>query len=517
MTVDKDLERRKISRVLISVSDKSNISKLSVEFKRLGIEIISTGGTSKILNQNGIDVVPVEDITNFPELMDGRVKTLHPLIFGGILARGSDSKEVKQHDIKTIDMVICNLYPFLDAASNGAELATLIEKIDIGGPSLLRAAAKNYNRVTVVTDPADYEWIVKEIELGGLNLKQRRQLALKAFRHTTDYDTLIQKVLAEQFDEEGLPPSLHISGLGNPPLRYGENPHQSAIFYSDLLFEGPSVSNAVQIQGKQLSYNNLLDFDAALAIVTEFEEPTAVIVKHNNPCGAASGKNLLEAYNLAIQTDPQSAFGGIISFNRVVTSSLSKEIINSFKEGIIAPSFTKNALEVLSQKKNLRVLEIGELEEYSRSHSMRSLDGGWLLQEADEVSIDISKCKVVSNRKPTPEEFDALAFGWKIVKHVKSNAILFAKDKRTVGIGAGQMSRIDSVKIAIFKSIPDAQNTVMASDAFFPFRDGIDEAAKVGITAVIQPGGSIRDQEVIDAANEHNMAMIFTAVRHFKH
>jgi len=517
VTIDKNLERRAISRVLVSVSDKSHIPKLALEFKRLGIEIISTGGTSKVINDVGVSVTPVEEITAFPEMMDGRVKTLHPLIFGGILARDSDLEEVNNHKIKTVDMVICNLYPFVEAASLGSDLNNLVEKIDIGGPSLLRAAAKNHQRVTVVTDPEDYDWLITEIEAGGINLEQRRQLALKAFRHTAEYDSVIQEVLSEEFGEEGLAPSLHIGGLGNPPLRYGENPHQSAIFYSDLLFDGPSVSNSVQIQGKQLSYNNLLDFDAALAIVAEFKDPTAVIVKHNNPCGAASGENLLEAYNLAILADPQSAFGGIVSFNGEIDSYLSKEIISSFKEGVIAPSFTKNALKILSEKENLRVLKSGALKDFRRSNSMRSLDGGWLVQEPDVIGVNISECKIVSSRKPTLEEFTALEFGWKIVKHVKSNAILFAKAKRTVGIGAGQMSRIDSVKIATFKSIPDAKNTVMASDAFFPFRDGIDEAAKVGVTAVIQPGGSIRDQEVIDAVNEHDMAMIFTGVRHFKH
>ena len=310
---------------------------------------------------------------------------------------------------------------------------------------------------------------------------------------------------------------MHLTGIGSPPLRYGENPHQSSVFYSDLLHSAPSVANSVQVQGKQLSYNNLLDFDAALAIVMEFDDPTAVIVKHNNPCGVASSTNLLEAFNGAMQTDPQSAFGGIISFNREVNASLAQEIVSSFKEGIIAPSYSVEALEIFTSKENLRILESGNLEDYHRSPSLRSLDGGWLLQEADEVCISISDCKIVSKRKPTEEELDGLEFGWKVVKHVKSNAILFADRSRTVGIGAGQMSRIDSVKIATFKSLPDPKGTVMASDAFFPFRDGIDEAAKVGVTAVIQPGGSVRDQEVIDAADEHNIAMLFTGMRHFKH
>ena len=517
MSEDKNLERRSISRILISVSDKSGISELAKELDKIGVELISTGGTSKAISDAGVNVVPVEDVTNFPEMMDGRVKTLHPNIFGGILSRDSDLEEVNKHQIKIIDMVICNLYPFMKAASDGSNLDVLVEKIDIGGPSLLRAAAKNHNRVAVVTDPEDYEWIVSEIKQGGLNLEQRRHLALKAFRHTAEYDSIIQDVLKEQFGEEELSPSLHITGLGNPPLRYGENPHQASVFYSDLLFDGPSVSNAKQLQGKQLSYNNLLDFDAALAIVTEFKEPTAVIVKHNNPCGAASGNDILKAYELALRTDPQSAFGGILSFNREVNSSLAKELTSSFKEGIIAPSFTENALLILSEKENLRVLETGSLDNYQRTNSVRSLDGGWLVQEPDNVTVDLSQCEIVSKRKPTDQELDALEFGWKIVKHVKSNAILFAKNKQTVGIGAGQMSRIDSVKIATFKSIPDAKGTVMASDAFFPFRDGIDEAAKVGVTAVIQPGGSVRDQEVIDAVNENNMAMIFTGMRHFKH
>ena len=514
---EKERYRQEISRVLISVSDKSGIGNLSKTLSDKGIEIISTGGTSQAISEAGVTVRPVEEVTNFPEMMGGRVKTLHPLIFGGILGRESDQEQMAEYNIGKIDMVICNLYPFKAAADKGVNLSSLIEEIDIGGPSLLRAASKNHSRVSVVTDPADYEWILDEISKGGLTLEQRQQLALKSFRHTAEYDSLIQSVLGQRFGEEDLPSSLHLTGIGSPPLRYGENPHQSSIFYSDLLHSAPSVANSAQIQGKQLSYNNLLDFDAALAIVMEFDDPTAVIVKHNNPCGVASSTSLLEAFNDALRTDSQSAFGGIISFNREVDASLSEEIVSSFKEGIIAPSYSEEALEIFSSKKNLRILESGNLENYHRSPSLRSLDGGWLLQEADEVCISISDCKVVSKRKPTNEELEGLDFGWKVVKHVKSNAILFADKKRTVGIGAGQMSRIDSVKIATFKSLPDPKGTVMASDAFFPFRDGIDEAAKVGVTAVIQPGGSVRDQEVIDAADEHNIAMIFTGMRHFKH
>ena len=512
-----NISRRKISRVLISVSDKSGIVDLSKGLSENGIEIVSTGGTSKVISEAGITVRPVEEVTNFPEMMGGRVKTLHPIIFGGILGRDSDKDQMEEHGIENIDMVICNLYPFKSAAEKGVDLSSLIEEIDIGGPSLLRAASKNHSRVSVVTDPGDYGWILNEIINGGLTFEQRQQLALKSFRHTAEYDSIIQSVLAQRFGEEELPSSLHLTGIGSPPLRYGENPHQSSVFYSDLLHSAPSVANSEQLQGKQLSYNNLLDFDAALAIVMEFDDPTAVIVKHNNPCGVASSKTLLEAFNDAMKTDPQSAFGGIISFNREVNASLAKEIILSFKEGIIAPSYSKEALDIFSSKDNLRILETGSLDDYHRSPSLRSLDGGWLLQEADEVCISISDCKVVSKRKPTTEELEGLEFGWKVVKHVKSNAILFSDKKRTVGIGAGQMSRIDSVKIATFKSIPNPQGTVMASDAFFPFRDGIDEAAKVGVTAVIQPGGSVRDQEVIDAADEHNIAMIFTGMRHFKH
>jgi len=513
----KEISRQEISRVLISVSDKSGIENLSRALSDKGIEIISTGGTSRVISDTGVAVRPVEEVTHFPEMMGGRVKTLHPLIFGGILGRESDQKQMLEHKIDKIDMVICNLYPFKNAANKGVDLASLIEEIDIGGPSLLRAASKNHSRVSVVTDPADYGWIIDEISKGGLTLEQRQQLALKSFRHTAEYDSIIQSVLGQRFGEEELPSSLHLTGIGSPPLRYGENPHQSSIFYSDLLHSAPSVANSAQIQGKQLSYNNLLDFDAALAIVMEFDDPTAVIVKHNNPCGVASSTSLLEAFNDAMTTDPQSAFGGIISFNREVEAPLAEEIVSSFKEGIIAPSYSKEALEIFSSKKNLRILESGNLEDYHRSPSLRSLDGGWLLQEADEVCISISECKVVSKRKPTNEELEGLDFGWKVVKHVKSNAILFADKKRTVGIGAGQMSRIDSVKIATFKSIPNPKGTVMASDAFFPFRDGIDEAANVGVTAVIQPGGSVRDQEVIDAADEHNIAMLFTGMRHFKH
>ena len=512
-----NLSREQISRVLISVSDKSDIRSLSKFFSEQGIEIVSTGGTSRAIKEIGVSVIPVEDVTSFPEMMNGRVKTLHPLIFGGILGRESDKEEMSNYNIGKIDMVICNLYPFKSASDKGVDLDSLIEEIDIGGPSLLRAASKNHTRVSVVTDPADYSWIMEEINKGGLTLEQRRQLALKSFRHTAEYDSIIQEVLGRRFGEEDLPSSLHITGLGSPPLRYGENPHQSSVFYSDLLHSAPSVANSLQLQGKQLSYNNLLDFDAALAIVMEFDDPTAVIVKHNNPCGVASSINLLDAFSDALSTDPQSAFGGIISFNQEVDSSLAESITSSFKEGIIAPSYTNEALELFSSKENLRILEVGNLEDYHRSTSLRSVDGGWLLQEADEACISISDCNVVTKRKPTDEELEGMDFGWKVVKHVKSNAILFTDRKRTVGIGAGQMSRIDSVKIATFKSIPDPKGTVMSSDAFFPFRDGIDEAAKVGVTAVIQPGGSVRDKEVIEAANEHNMAMLFTGMRHFKH
>ena len=511
------MERRKISRVLISVSDKNKLTDFTKELDKLGIEIVSTGGTSKAITENGISVTSVEEVTNFPEMMGGRVKTLHPLIFGGILARDSDLEETKKHKINLFDMVVCNLYPFKEAVLKGADLESLVEEIDIGGPSLLRASAKNHSRVAVVSDPEDYDWIISEIKEGGLNLAQRQDLALKAYRHTAEYDTTIQRELSQRFDEEGLPSSLQISGIGSPPLRYGENPHQSAVFYSDIFSSAPSVSDAIQLQGKQLSYNNLLDFDAALSIVAEFEDLTAVVVKHNNPCGAASANSLEEAYDLAINTDPQSSFGGIISFNGKVESTLAEKIISSFKEGVIAPSFSKSALKILSSKQNLRVLETGNLEHYHRNPTLRSLDKGWLLQESDEAMIDISDCKIVTERKPSSTELESLYFAWKIVKHVKSNAIVFAKNKNTVGIGAGQMSRIDSVKIAEFKSIPDAKGCVMSSDAFFPFRDGIDEAVKAGITAVIQPGGSMRDQEVIDAANEHNIAMVFTGMRHFKH
>ena len=514
---EQNLKRRTVSRVLISVSDKSGIVEFAKMLDKRDIEIISTGGTFRELSENGISATPIENVTNFPEMMGGRVKTLHPIIFGGILAQDSDKSEADSRNIQLIDMVVCNLYPFKEAVKKGVSSEELIEQIDVGGPSLLRAASKNHERVAVVTDPSDYDWIYREIESGGSNLEQRRQLALKAFRHTAEYDTMIQSELSLRFDEEDLPSSLHITGVGSPPLRYGENPHQSSIFYTDSLFDGACVSNSEQLQGKQLSYNNLLDFDAALAIVMEFDEPTVVIVKHNNPCGAASDEDLLKAYDLAIKTDPESSFGGVIALNREVNEKLAESITSAFKEGVIAPSYTNSALSIFSSKKNLRVLQTGPLSEYQRTPSLRSIDGGWLFQEADNVSIDLSECKVVTNREPNVDEMKSLQFGWNIVKHVKSNAIVFTKEQRTVGIGAGQMSRIDSVRIASSKSIPNAENTVMASDAFFPFRDGLDEAVKSGVTAVVQPGGSVRDQEVIDAANENNIAMIFTGVRHFKH
>ena len=510
-------ERKPITRALISVSDKSNLSQFARDLNGEGIEILSTGGTSKFISDCGVKVKNVEEITKFPEIMNGRVKTLHPLIFGGILGRDSDKSEIDNHKISLIDIVVCNLYPFWAAASKGVDLESLIEEIDIGGPSLIRAASKNYNRVAVIVDIEDYAWISKEIGEGGLKIEQRRQLALKAFRYTSYYDTMIQNELRRRFNEEDLPSSLHITGIGTPPLRYGENPHQSAIFYSNPDVLTPSVTNSIQVQGKNLSYNNLLDFDSALSIISEFRGPCAVIVKHNNPCGVACSTTLYESYELAVQTDEQSSFGGIVALNREVDEKLSRLMLASFKEGLIAPSFTKEALRILSEKPNLRILQIDNLQEYRRTSSLRSLEGGWLWQEPDDLLVDVSNCKVVSKRKPTSQELTSLQFGWQGVKHVKSNAIVFTKNQSTLGIGAGQMSRIDALKLAILKSPSDFKDVVMSSDAFFPFRDCIDEAAKFGITAIIQPGGSIRDQEVIDAANEHNIAMLFTGVRHFKH
>ena len=504
-------------RALLSVSDRTGLVEFAAALAEADWELVASGGTAAALREGGLAVTPVSEITGFPEMMGGRVKTLHPRIFGGILAREQDFSEAAEHEMPLFGVVAVNLYPFTAAARRDAPLPELFEQIDIGGPSLIRAAAKNHTRVAVLVDPADYERVAGALAGDGLPEAERRALALKAFRHTAAYDTLIQRTLAERFGEAALPESLHIAGDLALRPRYGENPHQQAAFYADPLAAGPGLGSAKQLQGKELSYNNLLDLDAALAIAACFPEPAAAVVKHGNPCGAASAPQLAAACEAALAGDPVSAFGAIIGLNREVDAKTATAIVADFKECVIAPAFSDAAREVLEAKPNLRLLATGPLDDYRPAAQLRSVAGGWLLQEGDTKTLDDADIKVVSDREPTEAEWGALRFGWRVVRHVRSNAIVLARGSRTTGIGAGQMSRVDSVRIAIEKAGDAARGSVMASDAFFPFRDSIDLAAAAGVTAIIQPGGSIRDDEVIAAANEQGVALVLTGMRHFRH
>ncbi len=527
----------KVQRALISVSDKTGVIEFARGLASLYIEIISTGGTAKLLREQGVQVREVSEITGFPEMLDGRVKTLHPLIHGAILAKRSDPRhrqQMAQHQILPIDLVVINLYPFEQTVSREeCTFEEAIENIDIGGPAMIRSASKNFADVTVLTDPVDYDPILQELRTRqgevaeGTNLR----LAQKAFRHTARYDVLISTYLAE-CKSEGEPPEISFQPSSAFPLlfhlelekvqdlRYGENPHQMAAFYRESAPGQPSLATSVKRWGKELSFNNLLDLDAALNCALEFQEPAAIIIKHNNPCGVAVAESLVEAYRKARSTDPVSAFGGVVGLNRMVDEAMAQELTSTFLEAVIAPSFSSEALAALSVRKDLRLLETGlwpENPQAQQEWDMKRVRGGMLIQDQDTGTLDEARLKAVSKRIPTEKEMQALRFAWKVVKHIKSNAILLARSDQTVGIGAGQMSRVDSVKIATMKAQLPTAGTVMASDAFFPFRDGIDEAAKAGVTAVIQPGGSVRDAEVIQAADEHRMAMVFTGMRHFKH
>ena len=504
-------------RALLSVSDKTGLVEFAAALAEAGWELVTSGGTATALREGGLTVTPVSEITGFPEMMGGRVKTLHPRIFGGILAREQDFAEAAEHGAPLFGIVAVNLYPFAAAARRDAPLPELIEQIDIGGPSLIRAAAKNHARVTVLVDPADYGRVAGALVGDGLPEAERQALALKAFRHTAAYDALIQRTLGDRFGEAALPESLHVAGELALRPRYGENPHQQAAFYADPLAAGPGLATAEQLQGKELSYNNLLDLDAALAIAADFPEPAAAVVKHGNPCGAATGPELAATYKAALAGDPVSAFGGVIGLNREVDAETAAAITNSFKECVIAPAFSDAAREMLEAKSNLRLLATGPLDDYRPAAQLRSVTGGWLLQEGDTKTLDDADIKVASDREPTSAEWKALRFGWRVVRHVRSNAIVLARDSHITGVGAGQMSRVDSVRIAIEKAGDAARGSVMASDAFFPFRDGVDLAAAAGVTAIIQPGGSIRDDEVIAAANERGVALVLTGMRHFRH
>ncbi len=517
----------KIRRALISVSDKSGIVEFSRKLAEQEVEILSTGGTAKLLSENGIDVTEVSDYTGFPEMMDGRVKTLHPKVHGGLLGRrGTDEAVMEAHGIPPIDLVVVNLYPFEQTVANPeCDLPTAIENIDIGGPTMLRAAAKNHAAVTVVVNASDYERVLQEMVTngGGVSDATRFDLAVKTYEHTAHYDGAIANYLGRigsDGERSNFPRTFNSQYIKAQEMRYGENPHQKAAFYVEADGVEGSISSATQIQGKALSYNNIGDTDAALECVKQFDEsPACVIVKHANPCGVAYGENLLEAYDRAYTTDPESAFGGIIAFNQPLDGETARAIIDrQFVEVIIAPAVTDEAAAIVSEKQNVRLLVSGSWAEEQPRLDMKRVNGGLLVQDADLLLTN--ETTVVTTRAPSEQEMHDLLFSWRVAKFVKSNAIVYGKNNMTIGVGAGQMSRINSARIAGIKAehagltVP---GSVMASDAFFPFRDGIDAAHEAGITAVIQPGGSMRDEEVIAAANEHGMAMVFTGMRHFRH
>ncbi len=517
----------KIQRAILSVSDKTGLIDFAKGLSKLGVQLFASGGTATSLKQNKVAVTLIEDYTGFPEMLDGRVKTLNPKIHGGILAvraKADHMKTIKEHGILPFDMVVVNLYPFeATIAKKGCTRAEAIENIDIGGPTMLRSAAKNSQDVAVVTDPADYKEILAKLAKGKgkLDAATHAELGRKVFALTARYDAAISNYLGKGADaKDEYPVTFTAQWTRRQTLRYGENPHQTSAFYADASLPGePTLGGAAQFQGKELSYNNIVDIDAALQLVLEFSEPAAVIIKHTNPSGVGTGRRLVDAFNKARTCDPVSAFGGVIGFNRPVTGEVAKEIAGTFFEAVIAPSYDKEAKKILSAKANLRVLETGGDYAWSgeAAYEMKKVSGGLLLQTRDRYALAPKELKVVTKRKPTPDELKALLFAWKVCKHVKSNAIVFAIKDRTLGVGAGQMSRVDSAKIAVMKAQKTLKGTVVASDAFFPFRDGLDAAAAAGATAVIQPGGSVRDAELIAAADEHGMAMVFTGVRHFRH
>ena len=515
----------KIERALISVSNKSGIVEFAKGLDDLGVDIISTGGTARLLNQNGVQTIGISEITGFPEMLDGRVKTLHPKVHAGLLARRDvpeHMKALEEMDISTIDMVVINLYPFKETVlKEGSTFEDIIENIDIGGPTMIRSAAKNYKDVAVVTNPDSYGTILEEMKGSGGSLSDNTQqdLLLEAFKTTAFYDSMITTYLQRNFSDELFPSTVALGFEKVQDLRYGENPNQMAAFYADPFCTGTCVSKAEQLHGKELSYNNILDLDAAMDIAREFDRPTAVVMKHTNPCGVASADSISDAFVTAYDVDPISAFGCVISTNRDVDVPTAEAISTHFVEAVVAPDYEEEALEILTRKKNIRILRTMApiAKEASAGIAMKGVKGGLLMQTKSYVDLTADGLEVVTERAPTEDEVKAMLFGWKIVKHVWSNAIVFCKEERAVGIGAGQMSRVDSSMIAGVKAKGEAKGSVMASDAFFPFRDGVDEAAKVGVTAIIEPGGSKRDQEVIDAANEHGMAMVFTGSRVFRH
>ena len=509
-------ENVKINRALISVFDKTGLDKLAKEFVSRGIEIMSTGGSAKFLRDKNIKVTDVSDYTNFPEIMDGRVKTINPLVEGGILGlRDKHEKDAKDNNIKWIDIVICNLYPFSETISkNDCDQALALENVDIGGPTMIRSAAKNVGWVTVIVDPNDYDYLLENItDENEIDFDSRSFFSAKAFGHTAQYDTIIHNYLKP----EKLSDDFTLTFTKHSEMRYGENPHQAAAAYTIPGDRSNNILNAKIHQGKKLSYNNIMDADAALSCLKEFNSTACVIVKHANPCGVALGANMLNVYKRAFNADSLSAFGGIIAINQPCDDILAKEISKVFVEIVLAPAFTKKSLEIFSKKKNLRILEVGNIQSREQLLEVRNVVGGVIVQETDTSILSEDNLQVVTENKPSDSDIKTMLFGWKVLKHVKSNGILIVKDNTTVGVGAGQVSRVDSVDIAMKKSGESIKDSILCSDAFFPFRDSIDKIAGSGIKAVLQPGGSVRDDEVISACNEHGIAMVFTGQRCFKH
>ncbi len=523
----RDPKAVKIKRALLSVSDKNGLIEFAEKLSKHGVELISTGGTAKAIKEAGLEVKDISDHTGFPEMMDGRVKTLHPKVHGGILARrdnDSHTQAQKDHDIADIDMLVVNLYPFAQTVAAGADYDTCIENIDIGGPAMIRSAAKNHEFVTIITDPQDYDSVLADMDAhdGATTYTLRKKLAANAYALTATYDSNIATWFSRQDEDMPMPARISVSGTKKMDLRYGENPHQKAGLYLIDGSDRPGAARASQLQGKELSYNNINDTDAAFECVAEFEDPAVAIIKHANPCGVATGEDILEAYERALFCDPVSAFGGIIALNRTLTAPAAAKIIETFSEVIIAPDVESAALDILKDKKNVRVLTTGAMPDVTEPRRMVTrVAGGILVQSADTGTLTDEDIKVVSEREPTEEELTDMLFAFKVCKHVKSNAIVYAHNGSTYGIGAGQMNRRDSSRIAAMKmdeaGYEKPPHLVVGSDAFFPFADGLIAAAEAGVTAVIQPGGSIRDEEVIKAADDRGLAMIFTGMRHFRH